>query len=64
MITPLFVKKLIMEGLLQVKFNVSKVKDHGTLWKVILQNEIKVKPINHKETLVKLEENDDFFGGL
>ena len=34
-VTPSFMKELISNGWLQVKFNVSKIKDHGTLWRVI-----------------------------
>lgn len=34
-ITKGLVEKLILTGRLVVKFNVSKTKDHGTLWKVI-----------------------------
>lgn len=38
-ITPSFMKELINKGFLQVKFNVSKVKDHGTQWRVIITEE-------------------------
>jgi hypothetical protein len=34
-ITKNYVKELLIKGRLQVKFNVSKTKDHGTKWKVI-----------------------------
>lgn len=34
LITKSYVINLIKEGKLQVKFNVNKTKDHGTMWKV------------------------------
>lgn len=34
-VTTSMVKNLINEGKLQVKFNVSKIKDHGTIWKIV-----------------------------
>ena len=34
-VTTSMVNNLINEGKLQVKFNVSKIKDHGTIWKII-----------------------------
>ena len=43
-ITPSFMKELISNGWLQVKFNVSKTKDHGTLWRVFINDEKEVKP--------------------
>jgi hypothetical protein len=38
-ITPKFIKELISKNMLQVKFNVSEIKDHGTIWKVIIEDE-------------------------
>jgi hypothetical protein len=38
-ITPKFIQELISKNMLQVKFNVSEIKDHGTIWKVIIEDE-------------------------
>lgn len=45
-----FIKEQLNNGMLQVKFNVSKSKDHGTLWK-----------ISQKSRKPFLTEEDDFF---
>lgn len=54
-ITPEFIKELISKGYLHVKFNVSKTKDHGTLWKVIVENKKEVTQP------VFIDDDDDFF---
>ncbi len=63
-ISPEFMKELIRNGCLQVKFNVSKTKDHGTLWRVfIIDDEREIKPIKNGKPVVS-DYDDDFFFDL
>jgi hypothetical protein len=63
-ITSSFMKEHITEGLLMVKFNVSKTKDHGTLWRVfIIDDEKEIKPIKTGKPVVS-DYDDDFFFDL
>ena len=63
-ITPEFMKELITKGYLQVKFNVSKTKDHGTYWRVIItDDEREIKPIKTGKPVVS-DYDDDFFFDL
>jgi hypothetical protein len=60
-ISPEFIKELISKGYLQVKFNVSKTKDHGTLWKVfITDDEFDIRPKKMKKPVFSDYENDFF----
>ena len=70
-ITPEFVKELINMGFLKVKFNVgwdketNKAKDHGTLWRVIIDDDDDDEIIPEK--IIKptySDPEDDFFFDL
>jgi hypothetical protein len=61
-ITPSFMKELIQLGFLRVRFNVSKLKDHGTHWKTIVEDDdFEIKPKKNYKKVEIDEFEDDFF---